>query len=69
MPLGNDPAIGQDIHDYHFVRQTSTGQWAEKQGTGGAAILWDVGVTPNATFWLSGGEPYYDSDIIYTVRR
>ena len=53
------------FYDYHFMRQTDTGQWAEKHGTGGASILWDVGMTPDTIPWTANGEPYYDSEIIY----
>lgn len=47
------------------MRQTNTGQWAEKHGTGGASVLWDVGMTPDTIPWTLNNAPYYDSDIIY----
>ena len=53
------------VYDYHFMRQTSTGQWAEKHGIGGSAILWDPGMTPDTIPWTLNGVPYYDSKIIY----
>lgn len=53
------------LYDYHFMRQTSTGQWAEKHGIGGSAILWDPGMTPDTIPWTLNGVPYYDSKIIY----
>ena len=56
---------GEFYYDYHFMRQTNTGQWAEKHGCGGASILWDVGMTPDTIPWTLGGIPYYDSEIIY----
>jgi len=52
-------------YDYHFMVQTSTGQWAEKYGTGGDSILWDYGMTPDTIPWILYGEPYYDSQIYY----
>ena len=52
-------------YDYHFMRQTNTGQWAEKHGTSGTSILWDAGMTPDDIPWTYNGEPYYDSPIIY----
>ena len=56
---------GNLLFDYHFMRQTDTGQWAEKHGIGGTSILWDVGMTPDTIPWTIEGIPYYDSDIIY----
>ena len=56
---------GYIVYDYHFMRQTNTGQWAEKHGTGGASVLWDVGMTPDTIPWTLNDVPYYDSDIIY----
>ena len=56
---------GQPIYDYHFMVQTSTGQWAEKHGIGGDSILWDNGMTPDTIPWTLNGTPYYDSEIIY----
>lgn len=56
---------GQAYYDYHFMRQTSTGQWAEKHGYGGSSILHDVGMTPDTIPWTLYDVPYYDSTIIY----
>lgn len=47
------------------MRQTNTGQWAEKRGYGGASVLWDVGMTPDTSPWALGDVPYQDSAIIY----
>ena len=64
MPYGITES-GNLLFDYHFMRQTDTGQWAEKHGIGGTSILWDVGMTPDTIPWTIEGIPYYDSDIIY----
>ena len=47
------------------MRQTDTGQWAEKHGYAGSSILWDAGMTPDTIPWTLNNIPYYDSDIIY----
>ena len=65
QPYAYNQYTCQLYYDYHFMRQTSTGQWAEKHGYGGASILWDVGMTPDTIPWTLGGVPYYDSAIIY----
>ena len=65
QPYGYNPFTGQLYYDYHFMRQTNTGQWAEKHGYGGDSILWDAGMTPDIIPWTLGGMPYYDSEIIY----
>ena len=41
QPFGYDRYTGQPYYDYHFMRQTNTGQWAEKHGCGAASVLWD----------------------------
>ena len=64
-PYAYNRYTGELYYDYHFMRQTSTGQWAEKHGCGGASILWDAGMTPDTIPWTLGGVPYYDSAIIY----
>ena len=64
-PYAYDSYTGQLYYDYHFMRQTNTGQWAEKHGYGGSSILWDTGMTPDTIPWTLGGMPYYDSAIIY----
>ena len=64
-PYGYNPFTGQLYYDYHFMRQTNTGQWAEKHGTGGASVLWAPGMTPDTIPWTLGGREYYDSKIIY----
>ena len=52
--------------DYHFMVQTSTGQWAEKHGPGGDSILHDLGQTPDTISWdLNDQIGYYDSKIVY----
>jgi hypothetical protein len=47
--------------------QTDTGQWAEKHGPGGAAILWNPGMTPDEIPWTVGGQVYYDGPISYAI--
>jgi len=56
---------GNYYYDYHFMRQTSTGQWAEKHGIGGDSVLHKPGETPDTIQWTLCDLPYYDSDIIY----
>lgn len=52
--------------DYHFMVQTSTGQWAEKHGRAGTSICHEMGMTPDTISWdLGNREGYYDSEIIY----
>ena len=65
QPYAYNQYTGQLYYDYHFMRQTNTGQWAEKHGYGGASVLWDAGMTPDTIPWTLGGVPYYDSAIIY----
>ena len=65
QPYAYNQYTGQLYYDYHFMRQTNTGQWAEKHGYGGASVLWDAGMTPETIPWTLGGVPYYDSAIIY----
>ena len=60
-----DPYTGQPIYDYHFMRQTNTGQWAEKHGSFGASVLHPYGMTPDNISWTLNDIPYYDSPIIY----
>ena len=64
-PYAYNQYSGQMYYDYHFMRQTNTGQWAEKHGYGGASVLWDVGMTPDTIPWTLGDVLYYDSPIIY----
>ena len=56
---------GDERYDYHFMVQTSTGQWAEKHGQGFDSVLWDADLTPDEIPWTNGGREYYDSEIIY----
>ena len=65
QPYAYDPYTGNLYYDYHFMRQTNTGQWAEKHGYGGESVLWDVGMTPETIPWTLGGVPYYDCEFIY----
>ena len=65
QPYGINILTGQPYYDYHFMRQTDTGQCAEKHGYRGASILWDIGMTPDTIPWTLNGVPYYDSEIIY----
>ena len=64
-PYYYDWITGRAYYDYHFMRQTDTGQWAEKHGYGGESILWETGMTPDNIPWTLGGYLYYDSDIVY----
>ena len=65
QPYARD-AYGNLYYDYHFMRQTDTGCWAEKHGIGGPSILWDdASMTPDNISWTLGNYPYYDSPIIY----
>ncbi len=64
-PFGYNKKTGELYYDYHFMRQTDTGQWAEKHGCGGPSVIWDIGMTPDSIPWTLNGVPYYDSDIIY----
>ena len=65
QPYAYNQFTGQLYYDYHFMRQTDTGQWAEKHGYRGSSVLWDAGMTPDTIPWTLGGVPYYDSEIIY----
>lgn len=65
QPCAYDPYTGQVFYDYHFMRQTDTGQWAEKHGYGGSSVLWNMGMNPETIPWTLGGNLYYDSNIIY----
>ena len=65
QPYAYNPYSGELYYDYHFMRQTNTGQWAEKHGIGGDSVLWDAGMTPDTIPWTLDGMPYYDSPIIY----
>ncbi len=60
-----DVITGDPFYDYHFMRQTNTGQWVEKHGIGRDSVLWDAGMTPDTIPWTLNGISYYDSDIIY----
>ena len=64
-PYAYNPYTGEFFYDYHFMRQTDTGRWAEKHGYGGASVCWDLGMTPDTIPWTLNGVPYYDSAIIY----
>lgn len=64
-PYAYNIFTGRLYYDYHFMVQTSTGQWAEKHGTAENSILHDVGMTPDNIPWTLNGIPYYDSEIIY----
>mgnify|MGYP003557196372 CR=1 FL=1 len=51
--------------DYHFMVQTSDGNWAEKHGPGGATVYHHTG-TPDTISWdLGTTRGYYTSNIIY----
>ena len=64
-PYKYNLAAGQVYYDYHFMRQTDTGQLAEKHGYGGASVLCDAGMTQDTIPWTLCGVPHYDSAIIY----
>lgn len=52
--------------DYHFMVQTSTGQWAEKHGRAGSSLCHEAGMTPATISWdLEDQTGYYDSEIVY----
>ena len=58
--------LNQEIHSFHFMVQTSTGQWAHKRGTQGNSDCWDLGMTAAMIDWTPPlGVPNYDGDIIY----
>lgn len=65
QPYAYNRITGELYYDYHFMRQTNTGQWAEKHGIGGESVLWDSGMTPDTIPWTLNGMEYYDSKIIY----
>ena len=65
QPYAYNWFTGELYYDYHFMRQTDTGQWTEKHGIGGESILHDVGMTPDTILWELNGRPYYNSVIIY----
>ena len=51
--------------DYHFMVQTSTGNWAEKHGAGGSSVYHSNG-NPSTISWDLGNiKGYYTSEIIY----
>ena len=50
---------GELCYDYHFMVQTSSGQWAHKQGNGPSDIL-AYGINPNTVDWGR-----YNSEILY----
>ena len=51
--------------DYHFMVQTSTGNWAEKHGPGGATVFHESG-NPSTISWDCGStKGYYTSEIQY----
>ena len=53
------------LFDYHFMVQTDSGGWAEKQGSRGATRFYST-KNPAKISWDSDGmEGYYDSEIIY----
>ncbi|MGM9601662.1 MAG: RHS repeat-associated core domain-containing protein, partial [Faecousia sp.] len=53
------------VWDYHFMVQTSSGQWAEKHGPSGATVLHEYG-TPDTISWDCGSYTnFYTSKIIY----
>ena len=68
LRVGTRPIMtpdGRFFYDYHFMRQTDDGRWAEKHGIGEPSICHGFGETPDTIPWTLGGKPYYDSAIIY----
>lgn len=65
QPYAYNKYTGKLCYDYHFMRQTDTGQWAEKHGYAGDSVLWLPEMTPDTIPWTLYGKPYYDSKIIY----
>ena len=68
LRVGTQPYMyyyGSPIYDYHFMVQTSSGQWAEKHGTRGSSLIWAQGYNPTTIPWTVGNKPYYDSPIVY----
>lgn len=47
----------------------TTGQWAEKHGTGGDSVLWDSGMTPDNIPWTLGGQLYYITIVKLFIMR
>lgn len=64
LRVGTEPYDIYNNHDYHFMIQTGTGQWAEKHGRYGPSELHNIGLTPDNIPWVLWG-PYYDSEILY----
>ena len=54
-------------YDFHFLRQTNTGQWAEQQGFHGALYLWPAGKSPNQPIWYSGDCQYASAILYYAI--
>lgn len=50
---------------YRFLRQTNSGTWESKNGTGSQSAELPSGITPeNPSAWNTGGSTF-DSDVIY----
>jgi len=63
-----DNFFGKPVYDYHFMVQTISGQWAEKQGSKGPSNLFPRGYTPDTSSWIvqsENGNIVYDSPVIY----
>ena len=52
-------------YNYHFMVQTASGQWAEKDGQYKGSVLHPAGVTPDDIKWEFNGEPYYYEYTVY----
>ena len=59
-----DTNINPRNRDYHFMTQTSDGQWADKHGQTGTIQQHGFGVTPGNCNWNVPGLDY-NSDIVY----
>ena len=65
-PFAFNPYTRESFYDYHFMKQTNTGQWAEKHGIGENSIVHKIGETPDTIQWdLGGYKNYYNSPIRY----
>ncbi len=55
------------LTDVHFMVQTSSGFWAEKNGSKGGTKLWDNGKNPDEINWNKGLYNYNSRIIYYAV--
>ena len=50
-----EPSGGYYINEYHFIVQTSSGDWAHKDGANQTYMLGDIRPENNASFWAPAG--------------